>query len=446
MLLSQTSLMSNEKKSKMDELRCTMLENEVEDLKKRNKELEEQITRIQNVMSNEEKGKNPIVDLTGDEFEEDECMKLKIEIKVLECEKAKAEADVCFWKEKAKELESMLNMNMNTMNDDVISTPICVIERLETGAKQENRVKSRKRLQFEEVGCSNTKLAPSTPHFAPPPSSGIIDISDEDDMLGFTTPKRKRCSNIITSDDEDNKNDFKRNPSSNVVTSDGETSDDDNAPICTLINKEGSSRRPLKRLRKSDDITIDLLKTGNSSSEDEEDDDESLDRFIVDSSESESESESESGSGSGSGGRDSCDDSEDGSDGYKETLDKIRRKKELKTKWELEGDMLADFGKDPELCMRAVCALYRQQTEDEKAGLATIYLNGRGFSQFDAFRGSDVAEFLTDGDPNGDLNKTVEELERYDAKGVELCMRLAAKYSKQLFQIYQSKEDPYFLP
>ncbi|KAL4557019.1 hypothetical protein LXL04_035189 [Taraxacum kok-saghyz] len=111
---------------------------------------------------------------------------------------------------------------------------------------------------------------------------------------------------------------------------------------------------------------------------------------------------------------------------YKASLDKNRRKKELKLKWELEGDM--------------------QQTEDEKVGKVTIYYNERGFSQFDALRGSNVAEFLTDGDPNCDLNKTVEELERYDAKGVELCMTLAAKYSKQLFQIYQNKEDPYFLP
>ena len=57
-----------------------------------------------------------------------------------------------------------------------------------------------------------------------------------------------------------------------------------------------------------------------------------------------------------------------------------------------------------------------------------------------------MAEFLTDGDPNGDLNKTVEELKEYDKKGVKLCMTLAAKYSKQLFQIYQNEEDPYFLP
>ena len=49
-------------------------------------------------------------------------------------------------------------------------------------------------------------------------------------------------------------------------------------------------------------------------------------------------------------------------------------------------------------------------------------------------------------DGGSDLNKTVEELELYDSKGIELCRSLALKYSKQLFEIYQNKEDPYFLP
>ncbi|KAI3508352.1 hypothetical protein L1887_23358 [Cichorium endivia] len=253
----------------------------------------------------------------------------------------------------------------------------------------------------------------------------------EDDMDGFKVhlTKRKTSSNIVTSDDE---------------TSD----DDDNAPICTLIKKdyvnevkEDVSRQPLKRLKKLeaknnyDDITIDLNRTGNSSSEDEEDeDDESLGGFIVESSESKS----------GSGG--SCDESEDGLNEYKETLNKIRRKKDLKLKWDLEGEMLADFGKDPELCMKAVCAIYRQQTADERACKGTIYHNARGFSHVDALRASKLAEFLTDGDSGGDLNKTVEELEEYDSKGIKLCMQLATKYSKQLFEIYQNKEDPYFMP
>ncbi|KAJ6294942.1 hypothetical protein OIU76_022930 [Salix suchowensis] len=108
--------------------------------------------------------------------------------------------------------------------------------------------------------------------------------------------------------------------------------------------------------------------------------------------------------------------------------------------------MLADFGKDPELCMRAVCALYRQQTDEEKRNKETLHYNGRGFSKFDAPRGSKLAEFLIDGDPSGDLKKSVLELQAYNSKGVKLCRKLATHYSKQLFQIYKNKEDPLFLP
>ncbi|KAJ6677264.1 hypothetical protein OIU85_010434 [Salix viminalis] len=102
--------------------------------------------------------------------------------------------------------------------------------------------------------------------------------------------------------------------------------------------------------------------------------------------------------------------------------------------------------KNPELCMRAVCALYRQQTDEEKRNKETLHYNGRGFSKFDAPRGSKLAEFLIDGDPSGDLKKSLLELQVYNSKGVKLCRKLATHYSKQLFQIYKNKEDPLFLP
>ncbi|RVW94662.1 hypothetical protein CK203_030890 [Vitis vinifera] len=116
-----------------------------------------------------------------------------------------------------------------------------------------------------------------------------------------------------------------------------------------------------------------------------------------------------------------------------------------KSKWEFEADMLAAFGKDPELCMKAVCALYRQQTSEEKTVKETIYSNQRGFSQCDALRGTTLAEYLTDGDPQGDLKKSVKDLQQYHPKALELCRTLATHYSKQLFAIYQNKEDPFFL-
>lgn len=54
--------------------------------------------------------------------------------------------------------------------------------------------------------------------------------------------------------------------------------------------------------------------------------------------------------------------------------------------------------------------------------------------------------FLTDGDSQGDVTKSVEELQKYDPKAIELCRKFATHYSKQLFEIYKSKEDPFFLP
>lgn len=54
--------------------------------------------------------------------------------------------------------------------------------------------------------------------------------------------------------------------------------------------------------------------------------------------------------------------------------------------WELEADMLADFGKSSELCMSAVCALFRQQTADERRSKVTNLNNKRGFSKTDAKR------------------------------------------------------------
>lgn len=62
------------------------------------------------------------------------------------------------------------------------------------------------------------------------------------------------------------------------------------------------------------------------------------------------------------------------------------------------------------------------------------------------YRGTTLAEFLTDGDPHGDLKKSVQQLKERGSQAVELCRTLASHYSKQLFEIYKNKEDPLFLP
>ncbi|RZC87442.1 hypothetical protein C5167_035982 [Papaver somniferum] len=166
----------------------------------------------------------------------------------------------------------------------------------------------------------------------------------------------------------------------------------------------------------------------------------SLDEFIVSDGDGDGEI-----SDSGDSSRD-AEDTVDSDVDFDQILGMIERRKTKDSKWKDEGYMLSSFGKDPILCMKAVCALYRQQTAEEKLMKGSVHLNKRGFSKFDAHRGTYLAEFLTDGSQEGDLVKSVKELEMFDSKGLEDCRKLASRYSKQLFTIYQSEEDPLFGP
>lgn len=60
-------------------------------------------------------------------------------------------------------------------------------------------------------------------------------------------------------------------------------------------------------------------------------------------------------------------------------------------------------------------------------------------------RGTTLAEFLIDVDPQGKLKKCVSELLQFDPKGLDDCKKKASGRSKQLFEIYQKKEDPLFM-
>lgn len=103
---------------------------------------------------------------------------------------------------------------------------------------------------------------------------------------------------------------------------------------------------------------------------------ESLGGFIV--------QESDGSESKGSFADSSGDEAENGKE-LKQLLEGIRRKKDT-SKWEYEADLLSSFSQDPVLCMKAVCALYRQQTSDEKSMKGSLYANNRGFSKFDALK------------------------------------------------------------
>ncbi|KAE8056045.1 hypothetical protein FH972_012844 [Carpinus fangiana] len=62
----------------------------------------------------------------------------------------------------------------------------------------------------------------------------------------------------------------------------------------------------------------------------------------------------------------------------------VKRKKDNQ-KWEFD-DMCAEFEKDPELCLKAVCALYRQQTCVRKSPLGLPFSSNQGFDKSDALR------------------------------------------------------------
>ncbi|KAF9602079.1 hypothetical protein IFM89_024846 [Coptis chinensis] len=133
-------------------------------------------------------------------------------------------------------------------------------------------------------------------------------------------------------------------------------------------------------------------------------------------------------------------------DGITKFLCKFRKSKGNKLNWKYEEDMLSSFEEDPLLCMRAVCALYRRHISEENSKSGSLHSDNRGFNKVDAMRGTNLAEFLMDGNREGDITKSIQELEMYSPKGLEECKRLARWYSKQLFTVYKSKEDAFFLP
>ncbi|XP_062120240.1 uncharacterized protein LOC133834590 [Humulus lupulus] len=288
--------------------------------------------------------------------------------------------------------------------------------------------------------------------------------SNSDDDMHASTPKRKRALNVVMSDTdaESNSDDdmpiakLKRMNHQNIVP-DQKGSSENATTSAVDVGTVTPRRRRLVALKECRGRDVAKKESPNNTTEtkhlrgiptnaDTETDEslgvssdsegESLGGFIVNDSDVSGGHEASSVSG----------DLSDDKVYFSEILSNLQRKKDKSFKWEFEADMLADFGKDTELCMKAVCALYRQQTSEEKISKGTLVYNNRGFSKVDALRGTNLAVFLTDGDAESHLRKTVEELEKSDPKAVKLCRTLATNYSKQLFEIYKNKEDPFFLP
>ncbi|XP_031130207.1 uncharacterized protein LOC116031968 [Ipomoea triloba] len=104
--------------------------------------------------------------------------------------------------------------------------------------------------------------------------------------------------------------------------------------------------------------------------------------------------------------------------------------------WLDQNEMRLAFDDDCELCMSAVCALYRKLIS---APLSMKPMD-RGFDSNDEL-GVELAKYLIDDHPENKLNRAMSEISKV---AIEQSKRLALKYSGQLFRIYSSGEDPLF--
>lgn len=213
--------------------------------------------------------------------------------------------------------------------------------------------------------------------------------------VNTSTPSRRKRKRVIASDSENDDDDDEDNIPISLLMNLKPTNQEMSDLVDTPNKGESESRRlsgqrrvsaRLNKQRVSEEVSatterlVGIPTTDNADDDEteEESESESLDGFIVDDDSHESVSKNSDETG---------EEESDGEPGYAEVMSRLRRdKKPENRKWEYEADMLADFGKDPELCMRAVCVLFRFQTEDEKVGRSSHVSNGRGFSKVDAER------------------------------------------------------------
>ncbi|XP_044975422.1 uncharacterized protein LOC123443190 isoform X2 [Hordeum vulgare subsp. vulgare] len=255
---------------------------------------------------------------------------------------------------------------------------------------------------------------------------GVSDSESEDGSEGVPVVNQKPVSPLVTTGIESE-------------DGDGESYEMEGCSTPATRRSTRSTKGQSKRMRPTRRELEFLEPKTHEKSEDDSEEDDSMEKFIVDDSDC-SENSADSVEESSTGPEES-----DNEETYKDVMDRLRGKRNAKNKdWKIEPEMLSAFDEYPDLCLKAVCALYRKQTEEEQAEKATILHNKKGFSQIDARRGSHIAQFLLDGDAAGPLKKTAQDLEKYDRYAPEFCHKMALRYSKQLFAIYQNKEDPYF--
>ncbi|PHT96038.1 hypothetical protein T459_03920 [Capsicum annuum] len=100
--------------------------------------------------------------------------------------------------------------------------------------------------------------------------------------------------------------------------------------------------------------------------------------------------------------------------------------------WSSEDDFCTAFDMDDELCLNAVCAVYRQQISANKFS---------SMSKIDKKRITALGVFLCRDYPENKLKRTISEVGPED---LCICKTLAIRYSRQICRIYNSKKDQMF--
>ncbi|TVU35710.1 hypothetical protein EJB05_17611, partial [Eragrostis curvula] len=107
-------------------------------------------------------------------------------------------------------------------------------------------------------------------------------------------------------------------------------------------------------------------------------------------------------------------------------------------KWESGADVFISCLENKELCMNAACALYRQKKPTFQPTV------GGQSGSTGLQRMAKLVEFLLDGNVDGPLKRTAEELMIHDSTGPTFLEDVVCEFCEQLFDIYRNKEDPYF--
>ncbi|KAM3348158.1 hypothetical protein ACQJBY_021836 [Aegilops geniculata] len=258
---------------------------------------------------------------------------------------------------------------------------------------------------------------------------------DEDEKVGVRSSRKRALRGVSDSESEDGSEGVRvvnQKPVSPLVTT-GVESEDDDGELYQMEGRSTPATRRLARLTKGQSKRmrptrreLEFIEPKNhEESEDDSEEDDNMENFIVDDSDC-SENSADSVEESSAGPEES-----DNEETYKELMDRIRGKRNAKNKdWKIEPEMLSAFDEYPELRLKAVCALYRKQTQEEQAGKFTIMHNKKGFNQIDARRGSHIAQFLLDGDAAGPLKKTAQDLENYDRYGFTLLEAVVCNISE----------------